>query len=76
MSIKQLAEYCGVNEITIRRRMKELGLAKRRTYITQREVDIEAMLEDKKTMTMKQLVEKYDISESSLRRLINGVSKV
>lgn len=76
MTIKQMAEHCSVNEITIRRRMKELGLAKRRVYITQREIDIEAILEDKKTMTMKQLVEKYDISETSLRRLINGVNKV
>ena len=77
----EFVEYCGgvenvVNEITIRRRMKELGLAKRRTYVTQREIDMDSIIEDKKTMTMKELVEKYDISETTLRRLIKEAKKV
>lgn len=56
--------------------MKELGLAKRRTYVTQREIDMDSIIEDKKTMTMKELVEKYDISETTLRRLIKEAKKV
>lgn len=76
LTIAEMALHCGVNEITIRRRMKELGLSKRRVYVTQREIDMDSIIEDKKTMTMKELVEKYDISETSLRRLIKEAKKV
>lgn len=76
LTIAEMALHCGVSEITIIRRMKELGLSKRRVYVTQREIDMDSIIEDKKTMTMKELVEKYDISETSLRRLIKEAKKV
>lgn len=70
MTYPELAKHFNVDEKTIRRRLKKLGLHKRRVYRQCRTIDVEGLIMDKERMSMNELSHKYDLSKTSIYRII------
>lgn len=70
MTYPELARHFNVDEKTIRRRLKKMGLHKRRVYKQCRTIDIEGLISDKGKMSMDDLSNKYDLSKTSIYRII------